>query len=147
MTTDPIVKTVNVGLSPADAFDLFTARMDTWWPLDRNSVSAGQGAASKSLTLTPGMGGELVEIGHDDTRHLWGHVQEWKPGSLVALSWHPGKMADQQTHLRVTFEADGTGTKVTLTHSGWEALDDGAKMRGGYNEGWVGVLERFTATA
>ena len=56
-------------------------------------------------------------------------------------------MADQQTEVRVTFATDGDGCRVELTHSGWEALDDGATTRGGYNSGWNGVLERIVAAA
>ena len=38
--SDPIRKSVEVPLSPNDAFDLFTEKMGTWWPLDDKSVSA-----------------------------------------------------------------------------------------------------------
>lgn len=145
MTIRPIVKNVRVGLSPEKAFDLFTTRMETWWPVESHSVSAGNGAPSKSLTFDAKMGGELVEIASDGVRHVWGIVHEWAPGAAFAMSWHPGKSADQGTRLRVTFAADGEGCQVELTHDGWEALgDDGAKMRDGYDGGWNGVLERYT---
>lgn len=148
MTTDAIVKTVHVPLPPADAFALFTDKIGTWWPVESHSVSAGQGAPSQSLSLEGKPGGALIEIGHDGTEHSWGTVEEWEPGHSFATTWHPGKMADRQTRVRVTFEADGDGTLVTLTHSGWEALgDDAVQMRTGYDGGWNGVLERFVAAA
>ena len=147
MTTEPIVKTVHVALPPAAAFDLFTARIGDWWPVESHSVSAGQGAPSQSLAMEPRLGGEVIEIAADGARHVWGKVLEWDPGVSMRMTWHPGKMADQQTEVRVSFKAAGAGCRVELTHAGWEALEDGAKTRAGYDTGWVGVLERFTAAA
>ena len=147
MTTDPIVKTIHVSLDPAAAFNLFALRMDEWWPMDRHSVSAGSGKAAQNLTLEPYVGGALSEVAHDGAIHVWGHIQEWAPGEALALTWHPGHGEDQQTKVRVTFASDGEGTRVELTHSGWEALEDGAKRRGGYNSGWDGVLGEFTNSA
>ena len=147
MTTDPIQKTIRVPLPPEAAFDLFTTKIGTWWPVDSHSVSAGLGAPSQSLTLEARLGGELVEIASDGSRHVWGEVLEWSPGQALRLTWHPGKMADQQTEVRVTFAAEGDGCAVVLTHSGWEALGDGATPRNGYNSGWNGVLEQFVAAA
>lgn len=146
MSTDPIVKTVRVNLSPEAAFDLFTSRMSAWWPLGKNSVSAGEGETAKSLDLEPKVNGELVEIGHDGTRHVWGHVQVWEPGRSVAMSWHPGQSPENPTRVQVDFQPDGDGTRVTLVHSGWEALgEEGPKARGSYNEGWNGVLAAYSA--
>ncbi|MEM6387867.1 MAG: SRPBCC domain-containing protein [Pseudomonadota bacterium] len=146
MTTDPIVKTVQVPLSPEAAFELFTARIGEWWPLHQKSVSAGQGARSQSLEIEPAVGGAFVETGHDGGRHLWGTVQEWRPGEAFTTTWHPGKMADHQTRIRVTFEAEGDGTLVTLTHSGWGALSDAeAAMREPYVTGWDTVLDLYVA--
>ena len=148
MTTEPIVKSVHVPLTPAAAFDLFTARMGTWWPVESHSVSAGQGAPSQSLTLDGGLDSELVEVKADGKREVWGKILEWVPGEAFRMTWHPGKLPAEATEVRVTFTASGGGTEVVLTHSGWEALgDEGAKSRGGYNEGWVGVLERFVKAA
>ena len=147
MTTDPIVKTIEVPLGPDAAFELFTAKIGTWWPVESHSVSAGNGAPSQSLTLDARMGGALVEIASDGTQHVWGEVLEWEPGQSLRVTWHPGKMTDQQTEVRVTFEAAGDGCRVELTHSGWEALEEGAKMRSGYNDGSVGVLERYSKAA
>ena len=93
--------------------------------------------------MEPRLGGAVIEIAADGARHVWGEVLEWAPGAALRMTWHPGKMAEQGTQVRVTFAPDGDGCRVELTHSGWEALEDGAKMRAGYNSGWDGVLERF----
>lgn len=145
MTTEPIVKAIHVGLSPDAAFDLFANRIAQWWPMERHSVSANSGAPKGSIEVEPGLEGSLTEITHDGTRHVWGHFREWEPGRSFAMSWHPGHGPERQTHVRVTFDADGAGTRVVLTHSGWEALADGAKTRSGYDGGWNGVLADYEA--
>ena len=106
MTHDPIVKTIHVSLDPGTAFELFTARMSDWWPLGSHSVSAGEGKVSQSLAIDPKVGGAVTEVGHDGTRHVWGHIQDWAPGAHFAMSWHPGKSAERQTHVRVEFAPD-----------------------------------------
>ena len=42
MMTDvkPIQRSVRVALDPGRAFELFTARMETWWPIDTHSRAA-----------------------------------------------------------------------------------------------------------
>lgn len=35
--------------------------------------------------------------------------------------------------------------RVTLTHSGWERMEDGAQMREGYSVGWENIIERIFA--
>ena len=132
-----------MGIAPDAAFELFANRISDWWPGDRHSVSAGDGEAAQSIGLQARDGGEVFEIAHDGTRHIWGHIQEWTPGAALAMTWHPGQSPDTQTRVRVTFEADGDGTRVELTHSGWDALADGAAKRNGYNSGWDGVLARY----
>lgn len=145
-TIRPVVKTVTVPLSPGAAFDLFTARMGEWWPLGTHSVSSQAGTPSRDLKMTPEIGGEIVETAHDGQTHVWGRIVDWTPGEAFASTWHPGRSDGKETTVRVTFAAEGQGTRVTLTHSGWETLgDEGQKTRDGYDAGWIGVLERFTA--
>jgi len=46
--------------------------------------------------------------------------------------------------VEVSFEMTPKGCRVTLTHSGWEALEEnGGGMRDGYNSGWVHVFEEL----
>ncbi len=145
MSLPPVVKTIRVDLPPQDAFTLFTARLAEWWPMDRHSVSANAGHASKTVEMGEGVGAELVEIGHDGTRHVWGQIEEWAPGTALAMTWHPGRTDGVETRVRVTFEAEGGGTLLTLTHSDWEKLGETAEVtRGGYDQGWVGVLAAFS---
>ena len=39
---------------------------------------------------------------------------------------------------------EAEGTRLTLVHTGWEALGDAAaEARQGYDGGWAGVLDRY----
>ena len=148
MNVDPIVKQVTVPIGADAAFDLFTSRIQEWWPLHRNTVSAMQGQRSRSLTMGKALGDHLVEVDHDGTEHDWGVIEEWKPGRSFALCWHPGQTAEKQTRLRVTFEDRGGETLLTLSHSGWESLAaEDAQRRSGYDDGWNGVLDAYRSAA
>lgn len=138
----PIVKVVEVPASAAQAFKMFTENVATWWPMDKHSVSAGQGKRSRDVVFEPTEGGAAYEIMHDGTRTEWGTVVLWEPGQAVGLIWHPGKDAGQATRLDITFADLGAGrSRVTLTHSGWEVLADAAdEARGHYSSGWDHVL-------
>ncbi|MDA8585146.1 SRPBCC domain-containing protein [Rhodobacteraceae bacterium] len=147
MTTHPIVKTIHVNLDPKAAFDLFTRRISEWWPVESHSVSAGKKEVPNALMLEAKKGGALVETGVDGAKHVWGHILEWSPGEAFAMTWHPGKSPDEKTKVHVQFQSEAAGTQVTLTHSGWEALENSAGLRAGYNGGWDGVLGRYSAVS
>ncbi len=148
MTIPPVVKTIRVDITPQAAFALFTSRIGEWWPLSSHSVSGNAGHTSIELEMSEGIGGELVETGHDGTRHVWGRIEEWAPGQALTLTWHPGRSDGAETQVRITFEADGEGTTLTLTHSNWENLGaEGAKTRDGYDQGWNSIMEQFAQAA
>ncbi|OED39649.1 hypothetical protein AB833_14735 [Chromatiales bacterium (ex Bugula neritina AB1)] len=140
---DPIVKTIELPCSQQHAFDTFVTKVTNWWPLDKNSVSAMNGAVAKKVVIEPKAGGAVYEIGHDDTRHDWGSVAEYAPHSKLTLEWHIGLPAENASEVSVSFTALSDGkTEVRLTHSRWEAFGDkAADMRNGYDNGWVGVFE------
>ena len=145
---DPVIKTIDVPCPQDKAFAIFTSDFSIWWPRDKHSVSAMGGSPAKSVHLEPKSGGQISEIGHDGTTHIWGSVRVYDPSDRLSLLWHIGKPVAEATHVDVTFEPREGGTRVTLTHHGWDALgDDGPRMRGGYNTGWVHVFETCFANA
>ena len=144
MTVDPVVKTIRVSLPPNAAFDLFTQRIESWWPMQSHSVSAGSGTPARSLSMVCELGGALIETTGDGKEHSWGTVLEWVDGKSFAMTWHPGRTDGAETHLHVAFQSVETGTLVTLTHSNWDNLGvDAQKTRDGYNGGWDGVLAAY----
>lgn len=135
--TEPIRKTLTVPLPPVDAFDLFTAGIDRWWPKESHSLSAGAGSAAAAVTMEPWDGGALYETAPDGRILPWGRVTRWDPGREVAFTWHVGRSPDEATHVTVRFSRTEGGTRVDLTHDGWQAVggaQDG--LRGSYDSGW-----------
>lgn len=139
--TDPIVKTVTVPVSPERAFARFTNEIMRWWPVGKHSVSAGQGKAAQNVVIEPREGGAVYEITHSGDRAEWGVVTRWNPPNGFTMTWHPGSSADVATELSLAFEAQSSGTQVTLTHSGWAVMAERADdMRQHYSSGWDHVL-------
>ena len=147
--TEPIVKTIEVPCAPSRAFDIFVNRIAAWWPLDGHAASAAAGKAALAVTIEPSVGGAVYETMWDGSRTDWGKVLEFDEGRSFAMTWHPGNNADNPTHVAVRFEAAGAGTRVTLTHSGWEVWgEDAGARRENYDSGWDFVLgEKYAAAA
>jgi uncharacterized protein YndB with AHSA1/START domain len=136
----PVVRTVHVRCAPEAAFALFTDRITDWWPLQRFSRYEAE-------TLGVWFEGErLVEKSTSGEEDVWAEVLEWSPPNSLALSWHPDDPATAPTTVEVEFRADDDGTRVVLTHHGWERLGDGAaQARAAYDGGWLSVLELYVA--
>lgn len=136
--TDPIVVSIELAASPAQAYAAFAASLADWWPVATHSLSR-QAASRCSLDATPG--GAVEELAPDGTRHLWGTVQVVEPGRRLRFSWHPGREPESAQWIDVLFEAAAARCRVTLTHGGWEALGEIAPiLRREYAAGWPEVL-------
>ena len=142
----PVVKSVVVGLPPEAAFRLFTADATKWWPLATHSVFGDDAA---SCHLEGWVGGRFYEVHRDGAQQSeWGRVLEWEPPERVRFSFHPGRAPLTAQEVEVFFAPAAAGTRVTLTHRGWEALGDRSeKTRAGYDAGWEFVLAHFTGAA
>lgn len=140
---DPVRKSVTVRLAPDRAFELFTARIAEWWPLATHSI--GQERA-QTVVFEGREGGRVYERTTDGVVHHWGTVLVWAPPERFVTTWHPDTPPDQAQRVEVRFLPEGTGTRVELTHTGWEALGErAADYRNGYDGGWVGVLDLYAA--
>jgi uncharacterized protein YndB with AHSA1/START domain len=142
---EPLVKSVTVSCPVDRAFEIFTGRMGSWWPLDRHSI--GQGRA-RDCAIDPRVGGEVYEVRDDGERSAWGRVLTWDPPRRFAMTWHPGREADTAQEVEVRFTETAEGTLVQLEHRGWGALGDRAReTREGYSGGWDHVLGECFARA
>ena len=134
---DPVIKEITVPLSPDRAFKLFTEEMADWWPLDKHSMSAGDGETAKTVTVPKDVGAQVLEEKPDGTTTPWGRVTEYDPGKSFGMTWHVGRPEEDSTHVRVTFEAVADRTKVLLVHDNWQALSmDAVAMQNRYLLGW-----------
>jgi uncharacterized protein YciI len=135
-TVPPIRREILVDANPATAFEIFTAGIGRWWPLDKLSLH-GQ---HSTVAFTDG---RIVESSPDGETVVWGSVTRWEPPGVVAFTWHPGYSADRASHVEVTFAAAEGQTLVRLEHTGWEAFADPAAAREEYDHGWPIVLDGY----
>jgi uncharacterized protein YndB with AHSA1/START domain len=152
MSLEPIVRQIDVGRPPADAFRIFTEGLGTWWPADRFSMAADdEGNRPERVVFEPSLGGRIFEVWADGSEHLWGRVTGWEPPARVVFDWKPNDLDHPFTEVEVTFAANAAGgTTVRLEHRKWELLgaDLGARGRASYANGWPYVLdERFAGAA
>ena len=83
MSIAPIVHTVQVKAPPARAFEIFTSRMQDWWP-------AGHTVGKKphvAIVMEPHVGGRWFERDAEGTETQWGQVLAWEPPSRALLAW------------------------------------------------------------
>ena len=135
-TVPPIRREILVDADPAVAFEVFTAGIGQWWPMEEHSVHGKGGAVAFE-------DGRLVERSADGEAAVWGTVTRWEPPAAVAFTWHPGRPAERASYVAVTFGAEGSQTLVRLEHTGWDAFDDPAAARAEYDHGWPLVLGRY----
>jgi uncharacterized protein YndB with AHSA1/START domain len=144
VSIEPVVKTVTVACTPEEAFRYFTADFGMWWPTATRSVVAyASQFKDKPATavLEPRVTGRIFERTRDGEEHAWGSVLVWQPPTRVAFSFHPGRDEQEAQTVEVTFSGAPEGTRVVLTHSGWEKLSANAQQaRDSYNQGWEGVF-------
>jgi uncharacterized protein YciI len=135
-TVPPIRREILVDADPAVAFEVFTAGIGQWWPVEEHSVHGKGGAVAFE-------DGRLVERSADGEAAVWGTVTRWEPPAAVAFTWHPGRPAERASYVAVTFGAEGSQTLVRLEHTGWETFADPAAARAEYDHGWPLVLGRY----
>jgi uncharacterized protein YndB with AHSA1/START domain len=135
---EPIIVSVDLPVTPARACAAFTAGFADWWPVATHSLSR-QAATRCRLDATPG--GAIEEQAQNGEHHRWGTVQSFEPGRRLRFSWHPGREPESAQWVDVEFAARADGSRVTLTHGGWEALGEIAPiLRREYASGWQNVF-------
>ena len=140
---EPIVISVELPASPTQAYASFTSQFAEWWPVATHSLSR-QAATRCRFDATPG--GALEERAPDGARYLWGTVEAIEPGRRIRFSWHPGREPESAQWIDVEFLPAAGGSRVTLTHGGWEALGEIAPiLRHEYVSGWRNVFGKIYA--
>jgi len=144
--TGPIVLVIDLEVPPVRAYAAFTEHFGDWWPAATHSLSRDP---ATSCRLVARCGGAVSELAPDGTRHDWGEVLAVEPGRRIRFSWHPGRERDTAQWVEVEFAAAAGGSRVTLTHGGWQALGGIAPLlRQEYLPGWQHVFgERYAAFA
>jgi uncharacterized protein YndB with AHSA1/START domain len=144
----PVRKSVRVKASQAHAFEVFTARIGKWWPIERAKASAGP---IVTTTMEPRVGGRWFETGVDGQETTVGHLLVWDPPRRFVVTWEVNCQfnadAAMASEVEVTFTAEGPDTTlVELQHGKFEKMPEGGQItRDRVNEGWPGMLDLFKA--
>ena len=135
---EPVRKSVTVKRTAEEAFQIFTARIASWWPTAKYSVGQER---TRDVVIEPGTGGRVYETLDDGETFDWGKVLAWEPPARFVMTWHPGRDPDVAQEVEVRFTAVEEGTRVDLEHRNWQGLgSEAAVVRGRYAGGWEEVL-------
>jgi uncharacterized protein YndB with AHSA1/START domain len=143
---------VLVRVPPADAFTLFTSRIDAWWRRGARFRHAGA-SASALIHLEPRLGGRLFESfavggagagagadggggggGGEERVVEVGRVLVWEPPRQLVFSWRNAAFTPEQTTtVEVNFDAaaGGGATQVSVVHRGWDGIPPDHPVRHG----------------
>ena len=148
ITIAPVRKTIRVNASAARAFEVFTAGLGRWWPIDHGIGKTPR----KSVAMETRVGGHWYELAEEGTRTNVGRIIVWEPPQRFVMTWDINSQWKPDTtigsEVEVRFVAEGANaTRVELEHRKFEQLgaEGGAKMRKDVDGGWPGLLERFKA--
>jgi uncharacterized protein YndB with AHSA1/START domain len=146
-------KALTVDVPVEHAFDVFTRRMDAWWPRTHHIG----GSPMKEAVLEPFDGGRWYERGDDGSECEWGRVLVWERPSRLVLAWQtngawqhdPDPAHASEVDVRFVAESPQR-TRVELEHRhldrhtvGGEALRIAVDSPGG----WTAILASYKRVA
>lgn len=150
MTIESVRCAVDVRQPPAEAFELFAARISDWW----SGKSVGK-TERASITIEPRSGGRWFETDRDGMETPWGKVLAWEPPSRLLLAWELNSHFEPDpsvlTEIELRFQPlPGGGTRIALEHRNLERFGTGAETAAAsIGKGWpiqLGSFTRFTGT-
>ena len=138
---EPLRISFQVDCSVEHAFDVWTRRISTWWPVS-HSVTGERGL---QIVLEPHIGGRIFERTITGKEHEWGEVTVWEPPHRLGYMWHLRQDRADWTDVEVTFRPlDASTTLVEIEHRGWERLGArGPDARNANQAGWSGLVPHF----
>jgi hypothetical protein len=145
---DSIQKELLVGASQATAFNVFTSKMDLWWPRTHH---IGKSPMTE-LILESGVNGRWYSKHEDGSEVNIGYVMQWQPNDLLVLCWQVNGNFQYDpelvTEIEVQFIAEGPDTtKVKMEHKNMNRLGSGGKTMESMDEGWGYILEMYKKSA
>jgi len=131
-------RTLVVRCSVTHAFDVFSRRIDAWWPTGHRRFDGS------TLRLEPRAGGRFVERSPSGEEAELGAVVRWEPPGRLTYTWFPGAISGP-TLVDVRFVEDGDATRVEVTHHEGEAGlgEHWASRAAMFERGWGAVLPAF----
>lgn len=105
-----------------------------WWGPDGYTVP------SCEMDVRVAGGFRVCMMEPDGTEHwVVGKYLEIKPPERLAFTWawETDGVAGPETEVRIDFVEDGEGTKLVVTHSGFESEESSI----GHNQGWISSFD------
>ncbi len=143
----PVRRSLTVKASQTRAFEVFTARISSWWPKSHHIGAA----EPEAVLIEPREGGRWFERAPDGTECDLGKVLAWEPPGRLVLGWQIA--ADWRfdpkllTEVEVNFIAEGPElTRVELEHRDLERFGETAEaMRQAVDgpNGWPLILGSY----
>ena len=148
-TLPPVRKSVVVPASLDEAFDVFTAGIDSWWPRGRSHTLLE--STLESVVIEPFVGGRWYHRGVDGSECDNGRVLVWQPPARLVLGWQlDGRwqyVPDVVSEVEVRFaRLDDDRVEVTLEHREFHRFGEtAAALRAGVDgpTGWPMLLARY----
>jgi len=150
-----VLVAMRVKVTPERAFEAFTREIAAWWRPSGLFQFTPQDTGA--LRFEPGVGGRFLIGQADGAEFEIGKIQRWDPPAELAFSWRQHSFTpEQSTMVSVRFEPMGEETRVTVEHTGWDAIPQKHAARHGFPldrfqlrhaEWWQLLLSAFQARA
>ena len=139
--TDPLRFEFTVGVSAVEAFDTWTRRITTWWPV-QHTRSRARGT---KVVIEPEVGGRIFERTATGEEHEWGWVTIWERPERFGYKWHITSPPEDATDVEVRFTEVGDGTtRVTIEHTGFDRLGQtGPSRRDANQRHWDQLIPEY----
>jgi uncharacterized protein YndB with AHSA1/START domain len=136
---DAIEREVSLGCSRRHAFQVFTSRVDLWWPRGHRRFEASK------LTFEPFVGGRFQEQGAGGECVVLGEILVWEPPERLVYTWRPGTSSGHtQVEIHFLEQEDGRTRVVVCHRPGDHGSDqDWATRAQRFVQGWSVVLPAF----
>jgi hypothetical protein len=136
----PIEHELEVAVSRARAWDAYVHGLGEWWHPGWTATGSGL----DRIDVEPRDGSRIVEHGRDGREVVWGEVTASVPGERFSHTFRLDDDGDATTVVVTFADLPQGGTRVRVTHSGWNASNQWAKAR---HADWPKQLERYRAYA
>jgi uncharacterized protein YndB with AHSA1/START domain len=142
-----IKKELTVEASQETAFEVFTKKMDLWWPRTHHIGSAEM----TEMVVEPYVNGRWYTKHTDGTEANIGYVLTYQPNDLFVLAWQiNGDFKcdpDLITEVVAEFIPEGPKTtRVKFEHKDLHKLGNGKSVES-MNEGWGTIMELYKQQA
>lgn len=136
--SEPVRKVVRVECGVEHAFDVFTSRIDLWWPRSHRRFE------DSVMLLEPAIGGRFAERTPAGEEVRLGEVFRCDPPYAISYTWYPGAIKDPTT-VDVHFLDNGDYTVVEVIHrEGDSCLGDAWPRRAQvFVRNWEAVLAAY----